>query len=146
MFCNKTMFRYAKNVRLVSFLKQAFQMAITGFLPVSLWLSMALCDSHSGSHWLSLPLSGKLWPSLAHYYSLILRTQSLIGSQRRCHADALSPALATINRHNKVWMEKRWNKCERGHLEAASPSGFCTVGELVGEEVPPCGTSFLLGN
>ena len=54
---------------------------------------MALCDSHSGSHWLTLWLSGIFWPSLAHYCSLILRIQSLIGSQRRCHADALSPAL-----------------------------------------------------
>ena len=80
------MFRYAKNVRLVSFLQQAFQMALTGFLPVSLWLSMALCDSHSGSHWLSLPLSGILWPSLAHYCSLISRIQSLIGSQGPCSA------------------------------------------------------------
>ena len=78
------MFRYAKNVRLVSLLQQAFQMALTGFLPVSLWLSMALCDSHSGSHWLSLPLSGKLWPSLAHYCSLISRIQPLIGSQGPC--------------------------------------------------------------
>ena len=86
MFCNKTMFRYAKNVRLVSFLQQAFQMALTGFLPVSLWLSMALCDSHSGSHWLSLPLSGILWPSLAHYCSLISRIQPLIGSQGPCSA------------------------------------------------------------
>ena len=80
------MFRYAKNVRLVSFLQQAFQMALTGFLPVSLWLSMALCDSHSGSHWLSLPLSSKLWPSLAHYCSLISRIQPLIGSQGPCSA------------------------------------------------------------
>ena len=52
------------------------------------WLSLALCDSHSGSHWLSLPLSGllwlSLWLSLAHYCSLILLTQSLIGSQASC--------------------------------------------------------------
>ena len=27
-------------------------LALTGSLPVSLWLSMALCDSHSGSLWL----------------------------------------------------------------------------------------------
>ena len=47
---------------------------------------MALCDSHSGSHWLSLPLSGILWPSLAHYCSLILRIQPLIGSQGPCSA------------------------------------------------------------
>ena len=56
-------------------------------------VSLALCDSHFGSHWLTLPLFGILWPSdVAHYCSLILRIQSLIGSQRRCHADALSPA------------------------------------------------------
>ena len=53
---------------------------------LSLWLSMALCDSHSGSHWLSLPLSGILWPSLAHYCSLISRIQPLIGSQGPCSA------------------------------------------------------------
>ena len=29
-----------------------FSLALTGSLPVSLWLSMALCDSHSGSLWL----------------------------------------------------------------------------------------------
>ena len=55
-------------------------------LPVSLWLSMALCDSHFGSHWLSLPLSGILWPSLAHYCSLISLIQSSIGSQGPCSA------------------------------------------------------------
>ena len=77
------MFRYAKNVRLASFL---LSLALTGSLPVSLWLSMALCDSHSGSHWLSLPLSGILWPSLAHYCSLISRIQPLIGSQGPCSA------------------------------------------------------------
>ena len=121
------MFRYAKNVRLASFLlhwlspclflglygsqwlplwlplapagsnllSQAFtgSLALTGSLPVSLCLSMALCDSHSGSYWLSLPLSGILWPSLAHYCSLISLTQSLISSQRRCHADTLYPGL-----------------------------------------------------
>ena len=50
------------------------------------WLSMALCDSHSGSHWLSLLLSGILWPSLAHDFSLISRIQPLIGSQGPCSA------------------------------------------------------------
>ena len=61
-------------------------LALTGSLPVSLWLSMAFCDSHSGSQWLSLPLSGIPWPSLAHYCSLISRIQSLIGSQGPCPA------------------------------------------------------------
>ena len=52
----------------------------------SFLLSMALCDSHPGSHWLSLPLSGILLPSLAHYCSLISRIQPLIGSQGPCLA------------------------------------------------------------
>ena len=99
------MFSYAKNVRLVSFLQQAFQMALTGFLPVSLWLSMALCDSHSGSHWLSLPLSGKLWPSLAHYCSLISRIQPLIGSQ----GSALS-AVATLTHYLPLYCKQYTNK------------------------------------
>ena len=90
------MFRYAKNVRLVSFLQQAFQMALTGFLPVSLWLSMALCDSHSGSHWPSLPLSGILWLSLAHYCSLISRIQFLIGSGGPCFALSAAATLTHL--------------------------------------------------
>ena len=88
------MFRYAKNVRLASFL---LSLALTGSLPVSLWLSMALCDSHSGSHWLSLPLSGKLWPSLAHYCSLISRIQPLIGSQGPC-STLIADAMMTHSR------------------------------------------------
>ena len=91
------MFRYAKDVRLASFM---LSLALIGYLPVSLWLSLALCDSHSGSHWLSLSFSGILWPSLAHYCSLILRIQSMIGSQGPClalsAADALSPALMRV--------------------------------------------------
>ena len=77
-----------------------FPIALTGSLPVSLWLSMALCDSHSGSHWLSLPLSGIL---------------SALGSQRRCHADALFPAL--------VWQQ--FSK-ERKTTRALAGSGQCT--------------------
>ena len=50
-------------------------------------VSLALCDSHFGSHWLTLPLFGILWPSdVAHYCSLISRIQSLIGSQGPCLA------------------------------------------------------------
>ena len=45
-------------------------LAFTGSLPVSLWLCVALCYSHSGSLWLSLTLSlslsdshsSSLWP------------------------------------------------------------------------------------
>ena len=75
-------------------------LALTGSLPVSLWLSMALCDSHSGSHWLSLPLSGILWPSLAHYCSLISRIQPLIGSQGSCLALI---ADATMTHYIPLW-------------------------------------------
>ena len=90
------MFRYAKNVRLVSFLQQAFQMALTGFLPVSLWLSMALCESHSDCHWLSLHTlahSGSLLISIFAYTVLDRLSGPLLSSHRRCHADAISPAL-----------------------------------------------------
>ena len=67
-------------------LSRAFTGSLWLLLDLSLSLSMALCDSHSGSHWPSLPLSGILWPSLAHYCSLILRIQPLIGSQGPCSA------------------------------------------------------------
>ena len=44
----------------------------------------------NGSLWLSvtptLALTATLWPSLAHYCSLILRIKSLIGSQGPCSA------------------------------------------------------------
>ena len=70
MFCNKTMFRYAMALSLPlsgslwlsvtptlaptgsNLLSQAFtgSLALTGSLPVSLWLFLALCYSHSGSH------------------------------------------------------------------------------------------------
>ena len=33
-----------------------FSLALTGYLPVSLWLSLALCDSHSGPLWLTIAL------------------------------------------------------------------------------------------
>ena len=59
--------------------------------------------------------------------------------------------IAIICGHNKwsqwsatKWKWKKAGKCERGYLEAASPSGFRTVGELVGREVLPCGTIFIL--
>ena len=71
-------------------------LALTGSIPVSLWLSMALYGSLWLPLWLPLPLSGLLWPSLDHYCSLISLIQSLtslLGSQRRCHADALYPGV-----------------------------------------------------
>jgi len=58
----------------------------------------------SGSHWLSLPLSGLLWPSLAHYCSLFLLKQSLIGSQGPC--SGLSAA-ATLTHFVPVWGNHR---------------------------------------
>ena len=36
-------------------------LALTVSLPVSLWLSMAPCNSHSGSLWLSQALTGSRW-------------------------------------------------------------------------------------
>ena len=67
---------------------------------------MALCDSHSGSHWLSLPLSGILWPSLALYCSLILRIQSLIGSQGPCSALSAVATLTHFLLHNYIYYDE----------------------------------------
>ena len=121
------MFRYAKKVRLVSFLQQAFQMALTGFLPVSLWLSLALCDSHSGSHCLPLALTATLWQTLALSSSLLLSnfaytaldrlTGPLLDSHRRCHDDALP--LWWRPTHPRPWSwtppppcQCRWTLCQ----------------------------------
>ena len=87
------MFLCAKNALTYSL---RLSLAVSGSYWISPCLSMALCDSHSGSLWLSLPLSGILWPSLAHNCSLISRIQPLIGSHRRCHNDALYPALENM--------------------------------------------------
>ena len=75
---------------------------ISPSLRVSLWLSMALCDSHSSSHWLSLPLSDILWPSLAHYCSLISRKQPLISSEGPCSA-LIADATITMTHFLPLW-------------------------------------------
>ena len=76
---------------------QWLSLALTGSLPVSLWLSLALLWLPL---WLSLALTATLWHTLALSGSLLLSytvldrpSGPLLGSQRRCHADALSPAL-----------------------------------------------------
>ena len=80
-----------------------FPLAQFGSLCGSLRLSLALSLSFSGFLWLSvtptLAPTGShchsflLWPSLAHYCSLISLTQSLIGSQRPCSALRVADAL-----------------------------------------------------
>ena len=76
-------------------------------------LSLAPCGSLAGPLWHSLALTGSLWLSvahtlvptgslclsLAHYYSENLLIQSLLGSQRRCHADAVSSGLHRYTSH-----------------------------------------------
>ena len=73
----------------------------------SLWLLLDLSLSLFGSLWLSvtptLTLTATLWYTLALSGPLLLSNFAftvldrllgpLLGSQRRCHADALSPAL-----------------------------------------------------
>ena len=104
------MFRYARNVRLASFLapfgSNLPSQAFTG----SLWLLLDLSLSLSGSLWLSvtatlaltcfhcdsLAYSGPLWLTIALYFAYTVLdwlSGPLLGSHRRCHADALSPAL-----------------------------------------------------
>ena len=104
-------------------------------LSLSLSGSMALCDSHSGSQWLSLPLSGILWPSLAHYCSLISRIQPLIGSQGPCSALITD---ATMTHFIPLWSYIRL--VDRGQL--MSPSIFLLL--LVRHHFFPSHTNFLL--
>ena len=55
LFCNKTIFRYAKNVMLASFLS----------LSGSLWLSVTPTLALTGSHCHSLAYSDPLWLTIA---------------------------------------------------------------------------------
>ena len=64
---------------------------------------LSQAGSLPGSHWLSLPLSGILWPSLAHYSSEISRKQPLIGSQGPCSALI---ADATMTHFIPLWSEQ----------------------------------------
>ena len=86
------------------------------------WLSTALCDS--GSHWLSLPLSGILWPSLAHYCSLI---SSLIGSQGLC--SALSAA-ATLTHFLPLCPNQTLNTPPPSPLDRLKQAGANNVKEV----------------
>ena len=101
------MFRYAKNVRLAPFLALTYSLRLSLALSGSYWISPCLSLALSGSLWLplwlSLALTATLWHTLALSGSLLLSnfeytvldrlSGPLLGSQRRCHADALSPAL-----------------------------------------------------
>ena len=110
LFDNKTMFRFTKNMRLSPFFVTSLpngsyllSQAFTG----SLWLLLDRSLSLSGSLWLSvtptLALTATLWHTLALYSSLLLSNFAYtdldrlsgpsLSSQRRCHADAHSPAL-----------------------------------------------------
>ena len=64
--------------------------------------------------------SGILWPSVAHYYSLISRIQSLIGSQGPC--SALS-ADATLTHFLPLWLAttSTSSSCHQHHPPFPSP-------------------------
>ena len=80
------MFRYAKNVRLS--LSGSLWLSVTPTLAPTLVLLATL--------WLTLALSGSLLLSNFAYTGLDRLSGPLLGSQRRCHADALSPALVLM--------------------------------------------------
>ena len=102
------MVRYAKNVRLASFLALTCSLRLSLALSGSDWISSCLSLTLYGSLWLllwlTLALTATLWHTLALSGSLLLSnfaytgldrlTGSLLGSHRRCHDDALYPALA----------------------------------------------------
>ena len=81
------MFRYAKNVRLASFLSPCLSLALYG----SLWLPL----------WLSLPLSDILWPSLAHYCSLISLYSPWLALRALARPSAPLPCWRTLFRSGK---------------------------------------------
>ena len=101
------MFRYAKNVRLSLsgslWLPLWLPLAPSGSYWISPCLSLALYGSLWLPLWLSLALTATLWHTLALSGSLLLSNFAytaldrlsgpLLGFQRRCHADTLSPAL-----------------------------------------------------
>ena len=109
---NNVQFRHAKDVRLAFFLAVHKQLnrwprhSVTHWLPHSVALA--------GSNWPSLALTGFPWLSVAHIlaptgslchslahslaYTFLVSKHAwlkrpLLGSQRRCHADALSAGL-----------------------------------------------------
>ena len=65
-----------------------------GSLWLPLWLSLAL----NATLWHTLALSGSLLLSNFAYTAFDWLTGPLLGSQRRCHDDALSPALPQLSK------------------------------------------------
>ena len=92
----------------------------------SLWLLLGLSLSLSGSHWLSvtttLALTATLWHTLALSGSLLLSnfaytaldrlTGPLLGSHRRCHDDALYPALVLVAAASSMWRKVFAPQCK----------------------------------
>ena len=81
-------------------------MTLSGSYWISPCLSLALYGSLRLPLWLSLALTATLWHTLALTSSLLVSNFAytvfdwlsgpLLGSQRRCHNDALSPALFDV--------------------------------------------------
>ena len=67
--------------------KKKFEINLSGSprLPLAFFGSLRLPLALSANLWLTLAHSA----DLAHYYSIILHIQSLLGSEHRCHADIL---------------------------------------------------------
>ena len=86
-------------------------LALYGSLWLPLWLPLAL----TATLWLTLALSGSLLLSNFAYTVLDHPSGPLLGSQRRCHADALCPCLllsSIKSNHHKKMMRKTWDNDE----------------------------------
>ena len=87
--------------------------ALTG----PLWLSVALTLAPTDTLCHSLAQSGSLWLSLALYCSEISLIQSLLGSQRRCHADAHSSVcFSQMRHHSEIVIQIQCTLAEDGSI------------------------------
>ena len=107
--------------------KRLWQISLAHFLahPGFLWLALCLSLALTGSLWLLLTLfatlySSSVWRTLALSGSLLLWTsliQSLLGSQRRCHADAHSSVcFSQMRHHSEIFIQIQCTLAEDGSI------------------------------
>ena len=103
----------------------ALSLSFSGFLWLSVTPTLALTGSHCHS-WHTLALSGSLLLSNFAYTVLDRLSGPLLGSHRRCHADAFSPALCLSNknenyeRHRDISAGTRGRRKRNGRVQSSN--------------------------